>query len=217
MKGNFEGFGFNLALFKQILKGFQSNVFQGTGFVLGNAEKQSTKGIELDMTASPTKNLTFTGSLTYLDPKYDLFTGGSAFNPATNNVGPANLTGLTPSGISKYSVAVGGTWTVPFGNEQAVIFHIDYAHNSAYKIAQGLPYKASPESLNASVSLDIIKGLELTALGPQPDRAEVQSGDLPGRRAERHAVGLPQPAADLWRDRPLQVLSKRVTGKGLRG
>jgi len=165
LKGNFEGFGFNLAVFKQILKGFQSNVFQGTGFVLGNAEKQSTKGIELDMTASPTKNLNFTGSLTYLDPKYDLFTGGSAFNPATNNVGPANLTGFTPSGISKFSVAVGSTWTVPFGNEQAVIFHVDYAHNSAYTIAQGLPYKASPESLNASVSLDILKGLELTVWG----------------------------------------------------
>jgi iron complex outermembrane receptor protein len=165
LKGNFEGFGFNLAVFKQILKGFQSNVFQGTGFVLGNAEKQSTKGIELDMTASPTKYLTFTGSLTYLDPKYDLFTGGSAFNPTTRNVGPANLTGLTPSGISKFSVAVGSTWTVPFGNQQAVIFHVDYAHNSAFKIAQGLPYKASPESLNASVSLDIMKGLELTAWG----------------------------------------------------
>ena len=46
LKGNFDGFGFNLAVFKQNLKGFQSNVFTGTGFVLGNAEKQSTKGFE---------------------------------------------------------------------------------------------------------------------------------------------------------------------------
>ncbi len=53
LKGKFDGFGFNLALFQQSLKGFQSNVFQGTGFVLGNAEKQSTKGMEIDATISP--------------------------------------------------------------------------------------------------------------------------------------------------------------------
>ncbi|QDZ07370.1 TonB-dependent receptor [Sphingomonas panacisoli] len=165
LKGNFEGFGINVALFKQILKGFQSNVFQGTGFVLANAEQQSTKGAEIDATMSPTKNLTFTASLTYLDPVYDKFTGGSSFNPATNTVVPTNLTGATPSGISKYSIAVGGTYTVPFGNDKAVILHVDYAHDSAFKIAQGLPYKASPESLNASVSLQVLKGLELSVWG----------------------------------------------------
>ena len=165
VKGNFEGFGINIAVFKQILKGFQSNVFQGTGFVLANAEQQSTKGVEMDATMSPTKNLTFTASMTYLDPIYDKFTGGSAFNPATNTVVPVNLTGARPAGIPTYSIAVGGTYTVPFGNDNAVILHVDYAHDSAYKIAQGLPYKASPESLNASVALEVIKGLQLSVWG----------------------------------------------------
>ena len=165
IKGNFQGFGINIAVFKQILKGFQSNIFQGTGFVLANAEQQSTKGAEIDATISPSKNLTFTASLTYLDPKYDKFTGGSSFNPATNLVVPTNLTGAKPSGIPKYSIAVGGTYTVPFGNEQAMIFHVDFAHDSAYLIAIGLPYKASPESLNASVALKVIKGLEISVWG----------------------------------------------------
>ncbi len=165
LKGNFEGFGINIALFKQILKGFQSNVFQGTGFVLANAEQQSTKGAEIDATMSPTKNLTFTASLTYLDPKYDKFTGGSAFNPLTNTVGPVDLTGAKPAGISTFAIAVGGTYTVPFGNDNAVILHVDYAHDSAFKIAQGLPYKASPESLNGSIALEVIKGLQLSVWG----------------------------------------------------
>ena len=165
LKGNFEGFGINIAVFKQILKGFQSNVFQGTGFVLANAEQQSTKGAEIDATISPTKNLTFTASLTYLDPKYDKFTGGSSFNPATNTVVPTNLTGATPSGISKYSVAVGGTYTVPIVDDKALIFHVDYAHDSAYKIAQGLPFKASPESLNASIAVKLLSGLEVSVWG----------------------------------------------------
>lgn len=165
LKGNWRGFGFNLAVFKQILKGFQSNVFQGTGFVLGNAEKQSTVGFEFDMSLTPVRNLNFTTSVTYLDPKYDLFTGGSAFNPATNSVGPTNLTGRKPSGISDWSIAVGTTYTAELSDALKAIFHIDYDHASSFVIAQGLPYKASPETLNSSITLAMSNGLELTAWG----------------------------------------------------
>ena len=84
---------------------------------------------------------------------------------------------------------------MPFGNEQAVIFHVDYAHDSAFKIAQGLPYKASPESLNASIAFDIVKGFELSVWGRNLTEPKYNPVDLPGRRAERHAVGLSQPAA----------------------
>jgi outer membrane receptor protein involved in Fe transport len=165
LKGSFEGVGFNLAVFKQILKGFQSNVFQGTGFVLGNAEKQSTTGFEIDATISPDPRWNFTASYTYLDPKFDLFTGGSAFNPATNNVVPTNLTGRVPTGVSKHSIAVGGTYTAPLGNDNELILHADYALSSAFQIAQGLPFKASPESLNASIAFKMANGLELSVWG----------------------------------------------------
>ncbi len=165
LKGNWRGFGFNLAVFKQILKGFQSNIFQGTGFVLGNAEKQSTKGFELDFSLSPVRNLNFTSSVTYLDPKYDLFTGGSAFNPATNGVQPTNLTGLKPSGISDWSIAVGTTYTAELSDAMKAIFHVDFDHSSSFVIAQGLPYKAAPETLNGSVTLAMRNGLELSVWG----------------------------------------------------
>lgn len=164
LKGKFDGFGFNLALFKQTLKGFQSNVFNGTGFVLGNAEKQSTKGMEIDATITPTPGLNFTASYTYLDPKFDRFTGGSAFN-AGNVVVPTNLTGETPTGISKHSVSVGGTYDIDVGNGNALILHTDYQLNSAFQIAQGLPYKAAIESLNASVAFAFENGLELSIWG----------------------------------------------------
>ncbi len=161
LKGSWRGFSFNLAVFKQILKGFQSNIFQGTGFVLGNAEKQSTTGLEFDTSLSPIPNLNFTASLTYLDPKYDLFTGGSAFNPATNGVQPTNLTGVRPSGISEFSVAVGTTYTQVLTDDVRAIFHVDYDHARSFVIAQGLPFKASPETLNASVTLALSSGFEL--------------------------------------------------------
>jgi len=164
LKGSFQGFGFNLAIFEQILKGFQSNVFTGTGFVLGNAEKQSTRGIEIDSTLTPTDGLTFTAAYTYLDPKFDLFTGGSAFNPATNNVVPTNLTGQSP-GLSKHTISVGGTYEMALGGDNKLIFHADYFLASDYIIARGLRFKAQPESLNASIALGLSNGLELSIWG----------------------------------------------------
>jgi iron complex outermembrane recepter protein len=188
VKGSWQGFGFNLAVFKQILKGFQSNVFTGTGFVLGNAEKQSTQGMEIDATITPTKGLNFTASYTYLDPKFDKFTGGSAFN-AGNNIVPTDLTGRTPTGISKHSVAVGGTYNIDIGGDNAIILHTDFAMNSAYQIAQGLRYKAAPESLNASLAFAMGNGLEISVWGrnltepkfnPVIFASVAQSGSLSG-------------------------------------
>ena len=188
VKGNWSGFGFNLAVFKQVLKGFQSNVFTGTGFVLGNAEKQSTQGLEIDASITPTKGLNFTASYTYLDPKFDLFTGGSAFN-AMNNITPTNLTGRTPTGIAKHSVAVGGTYTIQAGGGNTVILHTDYALNSAYQIAQGLPFKAAIDSLNASVAFALENGLEISVWGRNLTKPQynpvifasvAQSGSLSG-------------------------------------
>ncbi|MFM5884968.1 MAG: TonB-dependent receptor [Novosphingobium sp.] len=195
VKGQFEGFGFNLAVFKQILKDFQSNVFQGTGFVLGNAEKQSTVGFELDGSLTPVKGLNFTASVTYLDPKYDLFTGGSAFNPLTNTVVSTNLTGQKPSGISDWSVAVGGTYTLDIGGDNSVTFHTDYAMNSAFQIAQGLPNKASIESLNASVAFGLSNGLEFSVWGRNLTEPQYNPVIFPGVAQTGTLSGYPPPPA----------------------
>ncbi|MFX5611568.1 TonB-dependent receptor, partial [Acinetobacter baumannii] len=55
VKGSWQGLAFNLAVFKQILNGFQGNVFIGTGLVLSNAQQESTRGFELDGSLSPSK------------------------------------------------------------------------------------------------------------------------------------------------------------------
>ena len=165
IKTSYEGFNLNLAVFQQTLKGFQSNVFQGTGFVLGNAEKQSTFGVEADAVLTPAPNLNFTVSYTYLDPTYDKFTGGSAFNPATLTVVPTDLSGRRPAGISTHSIAVGTNYTADLGGDSKLLFHVDYSLASAFQIAQGLTYKASPESLNASIGYQFLNGFELSVFG----------------------------------------------------
>ena len=65
----------NAAIFEQSIEGFQSNAFLGTGFVLTNAGKQSTKGVEVDLVLQASEAMTLAVSGTFLDPIYDDFTG----------------------------------------------------------------------------------------------------------------------------------------------
>lgn len=166
VKGSFDGFAFNLALFQQALKGFQGNVFVGTGFVLSNAEKQSVRGLELDMSLSPIRNLTFTGALTYLDSEYDSYTGGSRLVTGSFATVPTDLSGQRPAGIPEYSLSFGGTYTAELGAGTELTFHADYHHEGNVIIAQGLPqYKRSVDNLSASLQLALENGLSLSLWG----------------------------------------------------
>jgi outer membrane receptor protein involved in Fe transport len=165
LKGQFDGFGFNLALFKQSLEGFQGNIFTGTGFVLGNAEKQSTTGIELDATMSPIKNFTITTNFTYLNPKFDSFTGGTALQPGSFATVPTDLSGQRPAGIPEFSYTLGATYTANLNDTMKAIFHVDYFGSSPVLIAQGLNLKREEQSLNASITLAVMRGLEVSIWG----------------------------------------------------
>jgi outer membrane receptor protein involved in Fe transport len=77
LKGNWDRTRLAVAIFDQEIKGFQSNIFTGTGFELANAGKQSTKGLEVDATWLPIDPLQLTFSGTWLDPIYDSFENGN--------------------------------------------------------------------------------------------------------------------------------------------
>ncbi len=199
VKGQFPGFAFNLAVFDQALKGFQSNVFTGTGFVLGNAEKQSVRGVELDMSLSPVRNLNFTAALTYLDAQFDSFTGGSALNPTTFSVVPTDLTGRRPAGIPEYAVSVGGTYTHEFAGGTSLSFHADYQLESNVQIAEGAPlFRRAVENLSASTTFDLNNGFEFTLWGRNLTDTEftttifpavIQGGSLSGYRNQPRTYG----------------------------
>ncbi len=198
LKGQFDGFAFNLALFEQALKGFQGLVFTGTGFVLGNAEKQSVRGFELDMSLSPSRNLNFTAALTYLDPKFDSFSGGSALTPAFG-VAPANLTGARPAGIPEWAVSVGGNYSYEFAGGTSLNFHADYQLESNVQIAQGLPqFRRAVENLSASTTFDLNNGFEFTLWGRNLTKAVytttifpavIQPGSLSGYHNQPRTYG----------------------------
>lgn len=129
LKANWGLVSANLAVFHQAIKGFQSNIFTGTGFVLANAGKQSVFGIEFEGMARPAKGLTLGLSMTYLDPKYDSFTN-SAFGDAT---------GITPADIPPISATFSGEYEHALGNGDRVILRGSYHYESQVQVVEGLP------------------------------------------------------------------------------
>jgi len=129
LKGNWGNATANLAVFKQSIKGFQSNIFTGTGFKLANAGKQSAWGVEFEGMIKPTRELTFNVGMTYLDPKYDDF----------RQSGVGDITGTRPGGISSFTATIGGQWDHELGNGDHVILRGDYHYEAPFALVEGLP------------------------------------------------------------------------------
>ena len=163
IKGQFRNFAFNAAVFKQQITGFQSNVFSGTGFILANAPKQSTFGVEFDGSVTPFRALTLNGAVTYLDPKYDSFPNGGGIVAGTFSVGPANLTGTRPAGVPEFSVSVGGTFNQPLSDSLRLLFRTDFNYQTPVQIAEGaLALEREVKELNLAATLQFDQGLELS-------------------------------------------------------
>ena len=129
LKGNWGVATANVAVFKQTIKGFQSNIFTGLGFYLANAGKQSSFGVEFEGTVKPTKTLTFSVAMTYLDPKYDDF----------KLSGVGDLTGTKPGGVSPLSATFGAQWDEPLANGDHIILRGDYHYEAPFAVIEGLP------------------------------------------------------------------------------
>ncbi|WP_374409856.1 TonB-dependent receptor domain-containing protein [Novosphingobium colocasiae] len=187
----------NLAVFKQVIKNFQSNIFTGSGFFLANAGKQSSFGIEFEGTARPIDPLTLSMAVTYLDPKYDSFKL-SAFG---------DLSGSTPAGISPLSVTWGADFVQPVGGDK-LIAHVDFHYEAPFRLVEGLPgllvrdtagnptpssiadalaaaqeFKQDINDLNASLTYQLSNGLALTVWGRNllNDRTILQIFDSPAQ------------------------------------
>jgi len=197
LKGNWGIVSANVAVFKQIIKNFQSNIFTGSGFFLANAGKQSAFGIEFEGSAKPIDPLTLTLSWTYLNPKYDRFQL-SAFG---------DLSGTTPAGVSPLSVTFGAEFVQPVGaGGDRLILRGDYHYEAQFKLVEGLPglvetdaagnvtdvtaalaaareFKQDINDVNASLTYAMASGLELSVWGRNllNDRTILQIFDSPAQ------------------------------------
>ncbi|WP_029624101.1 TonB-dependent receptor [Sphingomonas sp. PAMC 26617] len=159
----FRGGYLNLAVFKQTIKGFQSNAFTGTGYSLVNAGQESVKGVEVEAAYRPISWLSLTGAGTYLDPKYDSFlrapcvsfdTVQCPLNAANGQIPPfRDLSGQRPAGIPKWSTSVSATVNHDFGTLSAFL-RGEYDYSSRTQLIDVVPAQyGSTETSNVNASL----------------------------------------------------------------
>jgi iron complex outermembrane receptor protein len=211
LKGNWGLAAANLTFFKQSIKNFQTNTFTGTGFVLGNAEKQSTFGVEFDGYVRPTEQLTFNLALTYLQPKYDSYTNSA--------LGDLSGTGIV--NISKLSAVMGAQYELPIGLDKLII-RGDYSYAAPIQLQPGLtgfitrdafgnpisydaaraaarPFRREVNDVNASITYAMDMGLELSVWGrnllDDRDRTDIfdstaQTGSISGYTNQPRTYGV---------------------------
>jgi iron complex outermembrane receptor protein len=155
MKARFRKGAFNVTLFDQTIEGFQSSIFIGTGFVLANAGKQSTQGIEFDSVYNPTENWAFTLAGTFLDPIYDSFQGASGLN------GVVDLSGEKPAGIHERSITAGITYSFELDSGAYGYVRTDYLYESDVQLVENAPKSLTREvgTFNASAGLNFDNGV----------------------------------------------------------
>ncbi|OYY90656.1 MAG: TonB-dependent receptor [Sphingomonas sp. 28-66-16] len=198
LKAQWPNFAFNVAVFQQTINNFQGNIFTGTGFILTNAGKQSTFGIEFDTNYTPVKALTLNFDLTYLNPKYDSYPNGAALN-ANFGTSPANLTGTRPAGIPEFSLSGGLKFRHEINSDLKLLFASDYQWQSRVQIAEGAPqYTRQVTSLNMSLTATLYNRLDVTFWGRNiTDRRYIttifpsvaQSGSLSGYPSQPATYG----------------------------
>ena len=231
LKGSWRNASFNIAVFHQAIKGFQSNIFNGANFILRSAGKQSVRGFEIEGMVKPARGFAITGGLTYLDPRYDDFRN-SAFGDAT---------GIRPADIPKVSLSIGAEYEHELANNDRIIARASFHHESKVQVVEGLPaffvtnditgavldtkpgldaakqFTRQVDELEASLTYAMNNGLELTLWGRNltNDRYLSTVFDSP---AQRYSVsGYTNQPPHLGRLGALPLLNGRLaslTGRG---
>lgn len=118
LKAAFDTLSFNLTVFDQTIKNFQTNVFLDSGFVLANAAEQSTFGVEFDFTWNPYAGLILSGGATFLDPVYDNFPNFGA---------GIDISGQQPQGIAETQFNLAANYGFTIGSLDAFV-RADWQH-----------------------------------------------------------------------------------------
>ncbi len=166
VKAKFRGGFVTLAVFKQSIRGFQSNQFTGTGYTLINAGQESVRGFEIDTAYRPFAWLQLAGGATYLNGRYDSFKGATCVNydsvrcpvsPLTGRI-PAtrDLTGEKPSAIPEWSTTASATLSHDFGGGLGGYIRGEYDYTSNTYLTESTPRALATwgvSMINASAAL----------------------------------------------------------------
>ena len=172
LKALWDTVALNVAVFDQEIEGFQSNIFTGTGFVLGNAGKQSTTGVEFDIRWQPSEVFEGTLAATFMDPTFDSFPVAESVDddpssPTFLQRITADLSGTQPPGIHELSLTAAGRFSFDVGNAAGYV-RFEYIYEDDIRVIENTPANiASREvsTINASAGLAWDNGLEVMLWG----------------------------------------------------
>ncbi len=190
LKGAWDNFALNVAVFDQKIENFQGNVFLGTGFVLTNAEEQSALGLELDASWSPIENLTLNFAGTFLDPEYDSFPNGTSLNAAGGS-SSADQSGETPTGIPEVVTSTSVLYNFDVTDNWGGFFRADWQYEEGtdfYPVSSPEPralldatgFTREINLFNASFGFESANGLGITIWGRNIFDDEYLTSTFPG-------------------------------------
>lgn len=148
--------GVNIAAFRQEFTNFQLNTFNGTSFVVQNIngcavdlETDGTcsdtkpglvsQGVEIEMNASPIRDLRVTGGFTYTRAKFAKRLVGSSDGQRPLDTALFNLPGNYNSNAPKYVVTASLGWTPAIGTGGlSALFYVDGRMTSDYNTGSDL-------------------------------------------------------------------------------
>ncbi|URW76234.1 TonB-dependent receptor [Sphingomonas donggukensis] len=120
-------FTLNVAGFYQKFKNLQSLVFSGNNFVVQNVPETVSKGVEVEATLRPIRDLTFQMGYSYIDAKYS----------SSNNFTGTPLAGQEGRQLQNQpenTITISSTYTPRLTGDWNALFHVDMRYNSEVNI-----------------------------------------------------------------------------------
>jgi len=122
LKTNFSrAFTFNVAAFTQDFKNFQDLSFIGTSFIVTSVKKLRSRGVEVDATIRPHRDLNVNMGYAYTEAEY---------RDATLPAAIADNNGRQVTNQPKHVVTSAVTWTPRLSDNVGGLAHIDVRYNS---------------------------------------------------------------------------------------
>jgi iron complex outermembrane recepter protein len=137
----------NLSVFRSEFDDFQNASFLGVNFLIRNAEKVVTQGIEIDGSVRPVEGLTFDYAITYLDAEYDEFTQGACYfgrTPTDPVERTCDLSGETLPNAPQWRTNLGVQYEEPVGTGTGFI-RTDWAYSADQNVDTALDPRAEQQ------------------------------------------------------------------------
>jgi iron complex outermembrane receptor protein len=145
----------NSALFYYDYKNLQVSTFVNGILTISNAANAKIYGLDTDVTAAVTDNLTLSGGLSVVRARYKNFNGAAISTPLPsggNSIISGSAAGNRVQATPDWTLNLAADYTVPIGGDELQI-HADYYHNDGwYPEADNRVRQPSYDLFNASVA-----------------------------------------------------------------